>query len=129
MGVLESSLSLADQPLTDQLNRQPYRRHLSSSTLFYPLFRTIPPERIGLNNEYDHNGLAKRVKLAFIQAFSPGEVADLRITQRGRVVILLGEVTSQERLNELVNVALQVEGSACVETDGVNITACALTLK
>lgn len=52
-----------------------------------PIFRSIPPERIGLNGEYDHSGLAKRVDRSFRQQFLPEELAKLTVSQRGRVVI------------------------------------------
>jgi hypothetical protein len=85
------------------------------------LFRTIPPERVGLNGEYDHDGLAKRVMLAFKQKFSPEEIATLRVTQRGAVVILMGKIANQQLLNQLVDIAMQVSGAADVEINGVGV--------
>ncbi|NJN49798.1 MAG: hypothetical protein HC805_08585, partial [Alkalinema sp. RL_2_19] len=54
------------------------------------LLAQIPPERVGLNGEYDHSGLAKRVQLALQQRFGAA-IAHLEIAQRGRVVILTGK--------------------------------------
>jgi hypothetical protein len=87
------------------------------------LFRTIPPERVGLNGEYDHSGLAKRVTLAFSQNFRVEEIRQIRITQRGAVVVLVGQVPSQRLLNELVRVALNVYGAADVEVNGVSVVS------
>lgn len=83
------------------------------------LFRAIPPERIGLNDEYDHNGLAKRVALEFSKTFEPDELEGLKITQRGTVVVLLGAVPSQQFLVKLVAVVMDVSGAVDVEINGV----------
>lgn len=82
-------------------------------------FRTIPPERVGLNGEYDHSGLAKRVKLKLAQVFGLDQVADLAITQRGRVVILTGKIASPELLDCIVREAIATQGANEVETQGV----------
>ncbi|NJR58997.1 MAG: hypothetical protein HC769_09150 [Cyanobacteria bacterium CRU_2_1] len=58
---------------------------------FTSLFKTIPPERVGLCGEYDHKGLAKRVSLAFSQNFRHSDIRDLRVNQRGAVVVLMGK--------------------------------------
>jgi hypothetical protein len=83
------------------------------------LFRAIPPERVGLNGEYDHDGLAKRVALEFSQAFEPHELEGLQIGQRGAVVVLLGNVASQRFLVRLVVAVMSVSGAADVEINGV----------
>lgn len=85
------------------------------------LFRTIPPERIGLRGEYDHNGLAKRVALAFSQNLEPDEIRKLRVTQRGAVVVLMGSISSQRLLIRLVNVAMETAGAVDVEINGVSV--------
>ncbi len=87
----------------------------------YSLFRTIPPERVGLHGEYDHSGLAKRVMLAFRERLPLGELSDLRVSQRGRVVILVGRVSNYQMLSQLANLALDVEGATDVETYGVRV--------
>jgi hypothetical protein len=92
-------------------------------------FRSSPPERIGVCGEYDYNGLAKRVSECFQQCFGD-EVAQLRIRQRGCVVILTGMVSSRRLLNRLVSLANTVEGAALVElyqvtfTEDERVTAC-----
>ena len=84
------------------------------------LFRTIPPERVGLYGEYDHNGLTKRVEVAFQQQFNVAEIAHLTISQRGAIVILEGNLTHQQVLR-LVAVALSVEGAIGVEFNGATV--------
>lgn len=83
------------------------------------LFRAIPPERIGLNGEYDYDGLAKRVALEFSRNFEPDELENLRITQRGAVVVLIGNVSSQQFLIKLVAAVMNVSGAVDVEINGV----------
>ena len=84
-------------------------------------FRASPPERIGVEGEYDYNGLAKRVKYSFEQSF--GEQASrLKVAQRGCVVILTGAVASRSLLNRLVSIAIKVEGAALVEIYNVQFT-------
>lgn len=85
------------------------------------IFTTIPPERVGLYGEYDHSGLAKRVRLAFEQQFESDEIRNLLISQRGAVVILMGEVSSQRLLNKLVLAAMNVNGAVAIEVNGVSI--------
>ncbi len=85
------------------------------------LFETIPPERMGLNGEYDHSGLAKRVVLTFRQKIDPREWESIQVTQRGRVVVLMGTVSSQKILQRMVHLAMQVDGANFVETCGVSI--------
>ncbi len=84
------------------------------------LFRTIPPERVGLYGEYDHNGLTKRVEVAFQQQFNVAEIAHLTISQRGAIVVLEGNLTHQQVLR-LVAVALSVEGAIGVEFNGTTV--------
>lgn len=81
------------------------------------LFRSIPPERIGLHGEYDHDGLSKRVQIAFQQVFSPHTIRNLRISQRGAVVVVTGSLDKQ-LLHQLVSVAMDVEGTVGVEVNG-----------
>ena len=84
-------------------------------------FRASPPERIGVEGEYDYNGLAKRVKHSFEQAYGE-QVSRLKVSQRGCVVILTGVVDSRSLLNRLVSIAIKVEGAALVEIYSVQFT-------
>lgn len=95
-----------------------YKEGKSSVNL---LFQTIPPERVGIDGEYDHNGLAKRVKLALCEQFAAHEISQIRVTQRGRVVILMGTISNRQLLTQAVDVASAVYGTAAVETQGVAI--------
>lgn len=88
-------------------------------TMTYSLLNTIPPERVGLNGEYDHSGLAKRVLQAFQAQFTNQDLEGLRVTQRGKVVILMGSLRSTQLLEELISIALSVEGAIDVETRGI----------
>ncbi len=90
-----------------------------SHTMTYSLLNTIPPERVGLNGEYDHSGLAKRVLQAFQADFSTQDLEALRVTQRGKVVVLMGSVPTAEVLEQLISIALKVEGAIGVETTGI----------
>lgn len=88
-----------------------------------PWFRMIPPERVGIRGEYDHDGLAKRVHLKFNQTLGKLAIADLSVLQRGRVVILHGQVASQDLLNQLVRLAMQVDGADDVELRGIVVNS------
>lgn len=101
--------------LTDHPTRSNFQ------AMSYSLFQTIPPERVGLHGEYDHSGLAKRVMLTFREHFPLAELSDLRVSQRGCVVILVGRVSSCQVLSQLVNLALEVEGATNVETYGLRV--------
>jgi len=81
-------------------------------------FGFSPPERIGVMGEYDYNGLAKRVEHCFTQSVSD-DTSQLKVRQRGCVVILTGQVSSRALLNRLVNLATAVEGTALVEIYGM----------
>lgn len=77
-------------------------------------FHSSPPERIGLAGEYDYNGLAKRVMHCFRQHVGD-DVSQLKVRQRGCVVILTGVIPSRRLLTQLVTLATKVEGAALVE--------------
>ncbi len=90
-----------------------------SPTMTYSLLNTIPPERVGLNGEYDHSGLAKRVWQAFQADFSAAKLESLRVTQRGKVVVLMGNLAAAAELEQMVAIALNVDGAIAVETTGI----------
>jgi osmotically-inducible protein OsmY len=81
----------------------------------------IPPERVGLNGEYDQSGLAKRVALAFDQNGELADVDGLWVAQTGGTVVLKGTVPSQDILNQMVSVAQGVSGATSVDTNQVTI--------
>lgn len=78
-------------------------------------YRTIPPERIGLDGRYDYHGLQKRVEVAFRKHFELQDLERLSVGQRGRVVILYGRVPTRQMLRRLIEVAERVEGTIRVE--------------
>ena len=81
---------------------------------------TIPPERVGLNGEYDQSGLAKRVAKAFDQAgFQDHQT--VWIAQTGTTVVLKGKCHDQALLNKMVEIARGVHGAGAVETNQVTI--------
>ncbi len=84
--------------------------------------RSIPPERIGINGEYDHDGLSKRVKLLLSEQLT-SSVETLRISQRGRVVVVIGRWVTEEMAQRIINLCLQVEGATSVEVNGVCLTS------
>lgn len=85
------------------------------------LLSTIPPERIGLNGNYDHSGLAKRVFAAFEAECGRNDLEGLRVTQRGKVVLLMGSLPSRKLLERLISVALGQPGAIDVETTGMRV--------
>ncbi|WP_341526323.1 phospholipid-binding protein [Nostoc sp. UHCC 0302] len=83
--------------------------------------QSIPPERLGLNGEYDQSGLAKRVALAFDQDPQLDDVNTLWVAQTGSTVVLKGKVPSQDILNKMVSVASSVNGATNVDTTQATI--------
>jgi osmotically-inducible protein OsmY len=83
--------------------------------------QSIPPERIGLNGEYDQSGLAKRVALAFDQDAELTDIDTLWVAQTSGTVVLKGKVPSQDMLNRMVSVARSVNGATGVDTNQVTI--------
>jgi len=81
----------------------------------------IPPERVGLFGEYDQSGLAKRVVAAFDADDELDDEERLWVAQTGGKVVLKGEVSSQDILDKMVDVAMGVDGSTEVDTDQVTI--------
>jgi hypothetical protein len=81
---------------------------------------TIPPERVGLNGEYDQSGLAKRVAKAFDEAgFQDHQT--VWIAQTGTTVVLKGKCHDQDLLNKMVAAAKAVKGAGAVETNQVTV--------
>jgi len=114
-----------------QQHKSAYTKALGHSSLF-PFewakacpgwFQTSPPERIGLQGEFDYHGLQKRVEALFQQHFVPSELERLTVSQRGRVVILQGVVRDRAMLQRLVSLAKQVEGTYHVESNWVTYAA------
>jgi osmotically-inducible protein OsmY len=83
--------------------------------------QTIPPERMGLNGEYDQSGLAKRVAQAFDSNPDVADIETVYVAQQGSTVVLKGSVPSQEIVNKLVSIAKNVKGATGVETNQVTV--------
>ena len=83
--------------------------------------QTIPPERMGLNGEYDQSGLAKRVAQAFDANPDVADIETVYVAQHGSTVVLKGTVPSQEIVNRLVTIAKGVKGATGVETNQVTV--------
>ncbi|OLP16766.1 phospholipid-binding protein [Leptolyngbya sp. 'hensonii'] len=81
----------------------------------------IPPERVGLNGEYDQSGLAKRVAKAFDDSSSLTDVETLWVAQLSGTVVLKGKVPTQEMLDQFVAIASGVSGATSVDTAQVEI--------
>ncbi|MGK7900095.1 MAG: BON domain-containing protein [Hormoscilla sp.] len=81
----------------------------------------IPPERVGLFGEYDQSGLAKRVVAAFDDDDELDDEERLWVAQTGGKVVLKGEVSSQDILDKMVDVAMGVDGSTEVDTEQVTV--------
>ena len=108
------------QPSKQNLTRSQRGTEYVSQAAIAP-FRMIPPERVGINGEYDHSGLANRVMLTFREQFETIEIAQLSVLQRGKVIIFLGQISNWQLLTRLVSVALSVQGASTVETHGLLI--------
>ena len=83
--------------------------------------KSIAPERVGLNGEYDQSGLAKRVALAFDEDSELDDIDTLWVAQTSSTVVLKGTVPSQDILNKMVSVAKQVNGASNVDTNQVTV--------
>jgi hypothetical protein len=94
---------------------------LPSGTLEGPWFEKIPPERIGLQGEYDYYGLAKRVRHRLHDVVELSILRQIKVRQRGRVIVLVGCVASAEVLETMLRTVLSVEGADAVETYGLTL--------
>ncbi|MCC5639894.1 BON domain-containing protein [Nostoc sp. CHAB 5844] len=121
MGWLKRLFGL-EKPQNAQVNPAPQAVPQAATANATPTAtQPIPPERIGLNGEYDQSGLAKRVALAFDQDQQLDDVDTLWVAQTGGTVVLKGKVPSQDILNKMVSVARSVNGASTVDTTQVQI--------
>jgi hypothetical protein len=75
----------------------------------------VPPECMGLHGEYDIEGLAKRVAATFDQVPELQNIQTIEIIQNGGKIILKGAIESQDQLEQLVELASQVDGTKEVD--------------
>jgi hypothetical protein len=103
----------------DSLRSAPRRARsaLLGMVAAHGLLAAIPPERVGLDGEYDHSGLAKRVQQTLRQALGDEFVAQLEIAQRGKVVIVRGNGLESWLVRQVTRLTLEVEGADFVEVD------------
>lgn len=76
---------------------------------------SIPPEKVGLDGNFDESGLAKRVALALDNANISDEVG-LWVAQSGSKVVLKYNPDAESVLAQAKQVAMGVEGASAVET-------------
>lgn len=100
----------------------PAAKTASSSSSSASSGESIPPERVGLNGEYDQSGLAKRVALAFDEDSSLDDIETLYVAQTSGTVVLKGSVPDQKILDKMVSVAKRVDGATSVDTDQVTVS-------
>ncbi|NJL37301.1 MAG: BON domain-containing protein [Leptolyngbyaceae cyanobacterium RM2_2_4] len=83
--------------------------------------QSIPPERVGLDGQYDESGLAKRVAAAFDDDPSLDDIDTLYVAQTGGTVVLKGKAPSQQILSKMATIAKGVRGASAVDTSQVTI--------
>ncbi len=123
MGWLQRLFGM-EKPQNAQVNPEPQPEQQAVTAEAAPASaatQSIPPERVGLNGEYDQSGLAKRVALAFDQDSQIDDIHTLWVAQTGSTVVLKGKVPSQDILNKIVSVARGVNGATNVDTSEVTV--------
>jgi len=78
-----------------------------------------PPENMGLEGEYDSNGLVKRVAAAFDKDPNIKNIETLDIIQDGGTILLKGSVPNRSILSHIEQVAAKVDGTKAVDTSQV----------
>jgi hypothetical protein len=74
-----------------------------------------------LEGEYDPEGLAKRVAIAFDRDPQISEIESLEINQSGGTIVFRGSVPSSDVLQYMEAVAAKVDGTKAVDTSQVSI--------
>ncbi len=77
--------------------------------------KSIAPEKVGLDGEFDESGLAKRVAKALDDANISDEIG-LWVAQSGSTVVLKYNPDAEASLAQAKQVAMGVEGATSVET-------------
>jgi hypothetical protein len=81
----------------------------------------ILPHNMGIDGEYDVNGLAKRVAAAFDQNPEIQDISTLEIVQDDSKISLKGSIQNQSILDQMVDLASRVDGTKIVDTSEVTI--------
>lgn len=76
--------------------------------------KSIPPEKVGLDGEFDESGLAKRVAKALDDANISDDVG-LWVAQTGSVVVLKYNPDAESVLEQAKQVARGVDGATDVQ--------------
>ncbi len=83
---------------------------------------SFPIERIGLNREYDLNGLAQRVEKTFRQDRMLAEkVSTIFVAQQEGIIYLKGSISDSSLLKRLEEMAFAVKGVKSVNVDKVEV--------
>lgn len=77
--------------------------------------KSIPPEKVGLDGNFDESGLAKRVAKALDDA-NISDTVGLWVAQKGSTVVLKYNEDAKSVLARAEQVAKGVEGATAVET-------------
>lgn len=77
--------------------------------------KSIPPEKVGLDGNFDESGLAKRVAKALDDANISDDVG-LWVAQQGSVVVLKYNDDAKSILSQAEKVAERVDGATSVRT-------------
>jgi hypothetical protein len=81
----------------------------------------VLPENMGLEGEYDEEGLAKRVAQAFDQTAELQTIETVTIAQEGSTIIFSGDVPDTGALEKMVKIASVVDGTKTVDYKQVKI--------
>ncbi len=100
---------------TDQLITGVYYASSTSYVSGFSGLSAIPPERVGLQGEYDYYGLAHRIQARFRDYMGKDEKSNIVVKQRGSAIILTGTISRAELLNDLVALAMATDGVTQVE--------------
>ncbi|MDX2228205.1 MAG: phospholipid-binding protein [Leptolyngbyaceae cyanobacterium bins.349] len=76
--------------------------------------KSIPPEKVGLDGNFDESGLAKRVAKALDDA-NISDAVGLWVAQTGSVVVLKYNPDAEDVLEQAKQVALGVDGASDVQ--------------
>lgn len=77
--------------------------------------KSIPAEKVGIDGDFDENGLAKRVAMALDDANISDDVG-LWVAQRGSTVVLKYNQDAKSVLDKAEQTAKRVDGATAVET-------------
>ena len=75
----------------------------------------IPPEKVGLDGQFDESGLAKRVAQALDEANISDDVG-LWVAQTGSTVVLKYNPDAESILSQAEQIAKGVDGATAVQT-------------